>query len=402
MERPIAVIEICSKCIKLVVGFVIDGQVQVIYSTSKNLGLIFDHGTLVDENAFLNGLRCLNFIEDTQAKLKITIAEVIVVIPPLGLTILESTQTTNLVNDANKVETLDIRNLFNLVLKMPVGEGNVIADAIPRYFELDGGRSYSDIPLGLNSSSISAAIRVHSIPSKYYYMIRNAVSNANFIVKRVVVAPQGGLELLSTYHETPSSYYLVDIGSNLTTVSMVGGKQLFDSRFFFWGGDSITEKIIAKFNINEADAEKYKIMYGYDNREYSFDPIVCTSYDGDNNVSEHHLSALKEIIKDELDDLALQINSSIKSLLESYGNKAAKLEKLPIVLVGGGALLGGLVDYLKVKLENEDITLGTNRVLGARSLSNVNALGAIICQHKYPAINDDSQRKNVALSREIK
>ena len=92
MEKPIAVIEICSKCIKLVVGYVIDGQVQIIYTTTRNSGLIMDNGVVADETALLNGLNSLNFIEDSQAKLKITIGEIILVIPPFGLTVYQTKQ----------------------------------------------------------------------------------------------------------------------------------------------------------------------------------------------------------------------------------------------------------------------------------------------------------------------
>ena len=402
MEKPLAVIEICSKCIKLVVGYVIDGQVQIIYTTTRNTGLIFDNGVVVDENALLNGLRSLNFIEDAQAKLKITIGEIILVIPPFGLTVYQTKQSTNLVSEGNQVSELDIKNLYSLVMKSQVGLNNSLVDAIPCHFDLDGGRTYDFVPMGQVSSSLSAVIKLHSLPTNIYLAYKNAAHDAGFIVKRSIIAPQGAASLLATYPDMPTDYFLVDIGSNVTTVSLIGQKELYDSRFFSWGGDTITEKIIANFNINEADAEKFKILYGYDTREYTFDAVVCTSLDENGKTVEHRVSHLNAIIKAELDTLASQINSCIKDLLTNYQAKAAAYEKIPLILIGGGSLLGGLVKYIEPKLPNDKVLLGTNKVLGARYLGLVNALGVILCQHRYPNVNDDTQQKTISLSRESK
>ena len=402
MEKPIAVIEICSKCIKLVVGYVIDGQVQLIYTTTRNTGLILDNGVVVDETALLNGLTSLNFIEDAQAKLKITIAEIILVIPPFGLRVYQTKQSTNLVSEGNLVGELDLRNLFLLVMKSQVGLNNTLVDAIPCHYELDGSRTFDTVPFGQESSFLSAVFKLHSVPTNINLAYRNAANQANFIVKRSIIAPQGAAKLLSTYPDTPRDYFLVDIGSNVTTVSLIGKKELYDSRFFSWGGDNITEKIIANFNINEADAEKYKILYGYDTREYTFDGVICTSLDENGRNVEHTVSHLNAIIKAELDSLVGQINSCIKSLLEDYKTSAPAYAKIPLVLIGGGSLLGGLIKYIEPKLPNDKVILGTNKVLGARYLGLVNALGAILCQHHNPSVNDDTQQKAISLSRESK
>ena len=402
MEKPIAVIEICSKSIKLVVGYVIDGQVQIIYSTTRNTGLILDNGVVVDETALLNGLTSLNFIEDAQAKLKITIGEIILVVPPFGLTVYQTKQSTNVVSEGNQVGELDLRNLYLLVMKSQVGLNNTLVDAIPCHYELDGGRKFDVVPFGQTSSFLSGVFRLHTIPTNINLAYRNAANQANFIVKRSIIAPQGASKLLSTYGDMPSDYFLVDIGSNVTTVSLIGKRELYDSRFFSWGGDNITEKIIANFNINEADAEKYKILYGYDTREYTFDGVVCTSLDENGRNVEHRVSHLNAIIKTELDSLVSQINSCIKSLLESYQASAPAYAKIPLILVGGGSLLGGLIKYIEPKLPSDKVVLGTNKVLGARYLGLVNALGAILCQHHNPSVNDDTQQKSISLTRESK
>ena len=150
------------------------------------------------------------------------------------------------------------------------------------------------------------------------------------------------------------------------------------------------------------DSEKYKILYGYDTREYTFDGVICTSLDENGRNVEHTVSHLNAIIKTELDSLVGQINSCIKSLLEDYKTSAPAYAKIPLVLIGGGSLLGGLIKYIEPKLPNDKVILGTNKVLGARYLGLVNALGAILCQHHNPSVNDDTQQKAISLSRESK
>ena len=268
MEKPVAVIEICSKSVKVVIGYVIDGQVQIIYKNTYDVGHIVENGSIIDYNSLVTALKNINYIEDAEAKLKIKIGEAVVALPPFGINVFQIKQSTNIVSDEGIVSSFDLRNVYSLIRKCNIDKNMTLIDIVPNEYILDNNRAFLVPPIGQNSSTLSVQVKLHVLPSHIYINYRNVINDANLIVKRCIASPQGAVELLGTYKEIPQDYILVDIGSRTTTVSLVGKKEVYDSRFFEWGSDFITEHLVSSFNINECDAEKYKILYGIDeNRE---------------------------------------------------------------------------------------------------------------------------------------
>ena len=238
---------------------------------------------------------------------------------------------------------------------------------------------------------------MHTLPKRIPGELKAVMANSELSIKRNVVAPFAACELLKTYPDVPNDYLLVDIGSNITTVSLIGEKELYASRFFEWGGDRITERIIESFNINEADAEKYKIIYGIDKREMNFKAPICTTDDGTGNVIKHYADELNSIIKDELDVFIKMLQASIDDLLRDY-DKSAK--GLPMVLIGGGSRLNGLIEYMEPKIQSEKVIAVAPRSLGARNPTFTNCLGMILANSRYPNVYDETHPRVGQLTRE--
>ena len=188
----------------------------------------------------------------------------------------------------------------------------------------------------------------------------------------------------------------------MTTVSLIGESRLYASSFFNWGGDRITEKIITSFNINENDAEKYKITYGIDNREMNFNAPVCRSSDGDGNEIKHYTSELNDIIKNELAIFVKDLNASINEMLKNYSQSNQNLKGLPMILIGGGAKLNGLVDFLAPKVQSETVTVVMPRNLGARNATYTNCLGLILASKASQTTYDETQPRVGQVTREEK
>lgn len=398
MKKPVCALELCSKSIKVVIGYVINGQVQVLYVLNKPFDGLIDAGNFSDVSSLKRALESINVIEDESAKLLINVNDALVALPPFGLEVYQTNQITNVISEDSLVSTLDISNVYTLVRKSGIPESCGLVDIIPSSFILDEGKTFNYPPIGQPSHSLQVSARIHTLPKN---MVRNYVSvieQSGISVKRTMVAPQGTIELLASYgDEYPNEYYLVDIGSDITTVSLVGKKQLFGSRFFSWGGDKVTEKIMVNFNCNEQEAEKYKMMYGLDKRQMTFDAVICSSDDGEGHEIKHTVSEFNKIIKQELDVFARELNSAITDLLRTYDNPLYR--KFTMVLVGGGSALYGLKEFLEPKVDSEKVMIATPKTIGARDASYFNCLGMILLNEKYPNAQDDSHQKVEGLSR---
>ncbi len=391
MEKPIAAIELGSKKLKLVVGYEIDGKVYVLYTLVKPYGHAIEAGAFVDPNKVSQTIESVREFTDPSAKLKLNITDVLLCIPPYGLGIYQTRQVTTVVTEDSKISNLDIKNIYALIRNSayPLND-KALVDVIPESFTLDHGRIFARPPLGESSSTLTVSAKVQTLPKLLVDNYQNVLSNGGMISRRNVIAPLAAAELIASYPGMPSSYILVDIGSSVTTVSFVGNNALYGSTFFNWGGDNITEKIIESFNINEADAEKYKIMYGIDNREMNFKAPICTTDDGTGHEVHHMNDELNAIIKGELDIFVNYLKEAVNEVVSQHDKTYSSF---PMLLVGGGSELNGLVNYITPKVMSETVQVVSSKTLGARNPTFFNCLGMILTHSKYLNLNDEAHPK---------
>lgn len=391
MEKPIAAIELGSKKLKLVVGYEIDGKVYVLYTLTKPYGHSIEAGNFIDPNRVSQAIASVREFTDPSAKLKLNISDVLLCIPPYNLGVYQTRQVTTVVTEDSKISNLDIKNIYALIRNSayPIND-KALVDVIPESFTLDQGRIFARPPLGEMSSTLTVSAKVQTLPKLLVDNYQNVLSNGGMISRRNVVASLAATELISSYEGTPNSFILVDIGSNVTTVSFIGNKALYGTTYFNWGGDNITEKIIESFNINEADAEKYKIMYGIDNREMNFKAPICVTDDG-TGVEVHHTNdELNAIIKGELDIFIKYLNEAVDNVVAQHDRS---YRSFPMLLIGGGAELNGLVNYMTPKVLSETVEVISSKTLGARNPTFFNCLGMILTHAKYLNLNDEAHPK---------
>lgn len=397
MEKPIAAVEFGSKKLKLVVGYELQGQVYVLYALTRPYGHMIESGSFLDMTRIASAVKEIREFTDASMKLKLSISEACLALPPYGLEVYQNKQVTAVIGEESKVDNLDIRNVYALIRSGSGSIQNELIDIVPENFMLDEGRSYTNPPFGVVSSSICVDVKVHTLPKHIQNSYGNALRSGDMSVKRMIVAPHAASQLIATDPEMPQDYLLVDIGSNTTTVSLIGQTRLYCSRFFDWGGDRITERIIERFNINESDAEKYKITYGIERRETNFRAPICTTMDDNGNEIQHYSDELNEIIKGELDIFTKSLKNAIDEMLSNYDPSS---KKIPMVLIGGGSRLNGLVEYLTPKVSSEKVICWISKNLGARNPTFVNCLGMILANAKNPSVYDESHPRVGRLTRD--
>ena len=115
---------------------------------------------------------------------------------------------------------------------------------------------------------------------------------------------------------------LVDIGENLTTLSIVNYAMPILNRTINYGGSIITKTIADNLNISIAEAENYKL-----------DLAIM--------MQQQSMTTYPKIIEDALAPLVTEIRYLLKTYYEQMGQQKI-LDK--VVLTGGGCLLGNFLD----------------------------------------------------------
>ena len=397
MENTITAIELGSKKLKLVIGYVLNGKVYSVYTLTKPYGPLLPDGRFFDFQKLVDSVISVKELDDQNAKIKTKVSECILCLPSDGLEIFQTKQRTPVISEHGKISPLDIRNLYSLIKNSSSKTSNVLVDIVPETYILDENRTVKGNPIGDIAHTLIMNAKVHLSPDHIYTNYMGVLDRAKIDVKRTVVAPLGAVEYLATLEDIPGNYFLVDIGSDMTSVSLVGKNILYGCQTFAWGGDVITSAIAEKFNVSMEDAEKYKKIYGIDQREMDFRAPICSDNTGTNGTIHYYKEDMNEIICSNLDNFVNKLNENLGLLLEKQN---PDLKKLPIVLVGGGAQLKGLVEYLSAKLENSSIKAVVPNTIGARDATFTNCLGMILVASKYMSMNDDSRNRTKDLSRD--
>ena len=395
MKEPIVALEISHKYLKMVFGFIQDNQVIVDYVRKVPLNHSVENGVVKDHLAIVKELSKNNPVVDNDYHFEHLIDNAVLVLPPYGLEIYETQQFTSVISPEKIVGELDVKNIYNIIRNKKLPVDNQLIDIIPDSFQLDNGNRYALPPIGKESSAITVHAKVHTLPKRINDEHTSCLVDSNIQVRRRVIAPFAVSELLSTYSDIPSTYFLLDIGANSTTISLVDNHQLFASRSFSWGGDNITSNIMTSFNISEKEAEKIKILYGLDKREMKFDYPVSKVSSDEGEIS-HTIKELNEIIEKELNAFATMVNVGLEQLAKAYN--IDDYSSIPMLLIGGGSNLKGLSSFLTNKVRNPH-RLVKMKSIGARDNSLCALLGSILVNHKYPVDKKDAVN-HVTVTRE--
>ena len=391
------VLEISHKFIKLAMGYVKDDEVFVNFVKKVPINHLIENGMIKEKQLLIKELTKINPVVDQDYQINQLINNINLVLPPYGLEVYQTKQMTSVISPEKEIGELDITNLYRIIRNKRLPVENELIDIIPEAFAIDNGNMYAQSPIGKISSAITVFTKVHTLPKRINQDYSDVVKNANISINRKVVSTFAATELIGSYKDLPEAYFLIDIGSDITSVSLVGKKQLFATRAFPWGSGNITDRIVSRFNISETEAEKIKTLYGLDKRQLKFNYYV-SSITTEEGTNKHSVDEFNQLIEEELDECYKSLNVAIEKLAQLY--KVVDFRNMPILLIGGGSRLKGLVKYLQSKDSYNNIQTIVPRSLGARDPSLFALIGAIYVENKYPNTSETEPKNNVNVSRE--
>ena len=396
MEKLTACFEISSDAVKVLIGYELDGKPVVLYRTSKPVpGLIRD-GSITDPNELIRCLAELHTLADDSAHLRISISEICLVLPSLGLVVYESDKTTNVVSPTNEIAKIDISNVISLVKKEIIPGGNEIVDIIPDEFVLDNSQRFANPPLGMKSTSLTIRAKIHALPLSVSGTYNRLVSQSGYRVKKASVSTYCIAELFKAYPDLPRTYILVDMGARLTTVSLIGEGSPYSSASFYSGGDDLTEAIAQAFECTFEKAEKIKTEYGYRKKLREYEPPLPITDEGEIPTGAYYQQNLNGLIENYFESYGAMLGNAISSLLARYGGK---FDGLPVIFTGGASNLIGLNEFMAKIFPNRESLYPLPRSIGARDAGFAALLGLLLTSGKYVGSLEDNYHGIPTVSR---
>ena len=138
MDKWTSVLEIKSNSAHLLIGYLLNDKIKVVYRKRKKLTTPLSSGDVLDAGQLSNDLHELVNIDDKELNFKYLAKDIILVLPPFGLEVYHSTKTTNCIDDGSKgISTIDVKNVKSLFTNEIVPGGSKIVNIIPNYYQTD-------------------------------------------------------------------------------------------------------------------------------------------------------------------------------------------------------------------------------------------------------------------------
>ena len=398
MEKPNAVIEITNSVLRLVVGYVVNDKPAIIFEHEYDNNGVVKDGEVVDFEGLVNLLNSIKVISDPEAHIRITLKEVTLLFPAIGFNVFSSEKSTGVVSPTQIVQPLDIQNSINLVNQDRLPSGLTTIDIIPVSFALSDNRVFNVPPVNEQSSSLTVKAFIHTLPNHIYEPFVKAFEKVDIAIKRSFVTVYAISELVRYTPEMPSSYILIDMGDELTSITLIGSGYPYNSTHFLLGGRALAEEVSNKFNMSLSEAKAYVQKYGIDSRDTSFKPNIALKANEGEVRPSFTTKDLSSVITSFLNGYKSRLASSIDTIVE---NLPDEVKNFPLVFTGGFSSLNGMKEYLKNNFSNE-LFFVCPLVPGVRHPRYSALIGALLLSSHYRGSLVDQKAKVAEVSREEK
>ena len=401
MNKSVAALQISNSYYELVIGYVLDEKVDILYKVRNPLSVSYKDGDIYDFGSLSDDLSKINNIEANISghKLRINVNEIVLVLPSYGLEVYHTSKTTNTVSNVSKIARIDISNALALVKKEKLPNlNNVLVDIVPNYFKLDNGKEFITPPINETSLNITLDANVYTLPGKMAKELKSVCEKAGLKVIREVISPIGVSNLLQGLRYKQDTYLIVDFGNKTTTLSFIGKNTLYASNFFSIGIDDLVERYMEEMQISKEKAIEIKNTYGFDVRKTEYSPAIVTKVGLDGVKRNYTKEDVSYITLNFLKQWLGMFKGSFDNLMDNYQRLK---NTITLVFIGEGSRLNGLKDYVLKNYNSNPLEILTLPTVGCREGEFVSCLGAIYTASSYRGALEDESRNQVSeLNRE--
>lgn len=372
-EKYVA-IEITSNEIRLLIGFVLDGKIQVIDLLKQDCSGLVD-GMVNDVEEVSKALKELKIKAEKNNGMKID--SCYLVVPPLGLLATNNQGRTCTIN-ASSVESIDIANVLAIAEKVNLSSDLVVIDTIPLLYILNNNEQYKLPPLYKPASEISVWAKIYAISNTVLQGYKDVLFKANIRVNNFVATPLAAACYFQANEQFPKNYLVLNIGGEITNLAYIKNQVEVESNICYrFGSKMINEALMKKLNLSSEDAETYKKIYGLDtNPEFNFklnQGVTLSSLNKE--IIEVMTPTLNKVVK-EIDLISKREDCS-----------------LTLYLVGGGCKLKGLKEHLNsLGVETQ---VPVVQAIGARDITYISLLGTMMYAYKKNRFVNKKEDKKV-------
>ncbi|QKG70125.1 cell division protein FtsA [Erythrobacter mangrovi] len=320
---------------------------MVVLGSSHRASEGVKRGYITDMRAASHAIR--NAVEKAEANANTAVSSVWIGCAGAGLS--SRIASVEIAIGGRRIEEDDIEHLLYAARDHLHPDGRMVLHAQPAHYTLDGAHGVAN-PKGLHAEALGVDVHVTLAEGAPVRNLIEAVQGAHLDVEGVVASPLAAAYACLSAEERDLGVAVVEIGAQVTNVSVHAAGMLLGLRSIPVGSNDITDAIASSLGIRRSQAERLKCVSGSaiatptDHREMV--PVNAPGEEPGGRLArgadEHNRiprAELVAIVTDRLGVMSGEIGKALKTL--GFGGSQGG----QVVLTGGGAELHGIAEFMQ-------------------------------------------------------
>lgn len=336
-------IDLGSDTIKAVTCELYNGRLNLLASsTIKSSGI--KKGVIVDVDLALASIT--KTISSLENDLGIRINKVLVNVPSYFS---DFNVVRGKISIDNIVTGNDVVKVLQNAVKGNIEPGREMLTVIPIDFSVDNDSNLLD-PKGKKGKELYVRAVLITMPKKNIYSVVNLFDKLGIEVDDITINEIGDLYAFKNEKINENVGFVVNLGHNITTVSLFNKGIIVKNSILQMGGSNITNDLSYIFKLDNSDAEMIKEKFA----------VAFSSYASQNDVIDVkgiklNQKEVSEVVESRLDEILSFVKKEIFSLTD---------KKFSYIIVTGGTVNINYFDAEVKKILGNNVSIGTVKMLG--------------------------------------
>lgn len=384
MKQIYTSLDIGSDTIKVVVAELYQNKINLLASTSyKSKGI--KKGLITDVEMASNSVRgALSEVEDM---LGLRIRKVIANVPSFNAEYSIIKGDIKINNDNSVVTHEDVMNALEVAVRTTQFATREKVTVMPVDYTLDD-KAFIKNPVGMEGSVLGCKAVLATTPKKNVYSVISLLEQLGIEVVDISLNNIGDLYSFNNSKFEDKIGAIINIGSDITNLSLYNKSILVKSSIINMGGKNIDNDISYMYKVNDNVAEKLKLKFALAHKKNASvnDLIDVVNATGETikinqfEISEVVMSRTEEILNEAKKEINLLTSKKI-----DY-----------IIITGGTSNLPGF-EYVVKDVFGENANIGNVKMLGIRDNIYSSCVGNLVYfinklklkNQKYSMISDN-------------
>ncbi len=384
MKHIYTSIDMGSDTIKIVVCELLQNKLNLLSASSYPSNGI-KRGLIVDQERALSSLRAA--INDVEAMLGITINKAITNVPSdfASYTMVKGEMTFN--EDNYAISRDNVLEVLQRAMSTLKSANKEMVTIIPIDYMVDDKLGIKD-PVGLVGKHLVVRAMLASVPKKNIYTTVQLLEQLGIEVVDISLSNIGDFYAFRNKSYNNKLGAIINIGSDITTVSLYNRGIIIKSSIINMGGKSIDNDIAYMYKVDINVARKLKHNFALAHIK---------------GAKKNDIFKAKNTMQENIKISQLAVSQIVQSRFEEILNLAKKeisdltSRQIDYIIITGGTSNMEDIEYVANDIFDENLSIGSIRVLGIRNNKYSSCIGNIVYfisklklkGKNYSMVNDD-------------